>query len=158
MGSTGGGENLGKMAKNSMKITKLALTFLCQNSMKGGGGGGTWEGQADFLGSWGKPRGNPGWGYTLQSFPEAALPASKPINYLPYLFTVWNDSHLPAAKASLCLEILPISIIIFPICDQWRYFFNLYDKALILKIDFLWFWAAQIPKFDPKNGYGSLWS
>ena len=43
MGSTGGGDNLGKMAKNCMKITKSA--FLGQNS-----GGGSWGGQANFSG------------------------------------------------------------------------------------------------------------
>ena len=42
MGSTGWGDNLGKMAKNCMKITKLA--FWGQNS--GGHGG-----QANFWGS-----------------------------------------------------------------------------------------------------------
>ena len=37
MGSTGGGDNLGKMAKNCMKMTKSA--FLGQNSGGGGHGG-----------------------------------------------------------------------------------------------------------------------
>ena len=52
-----GGDNLGKMAKNCMKITKSA--FWGQNSWGDMGGG-----QANFLGSWGIPpvpptRGNP---------------------------------------------------------------------------------------------------
>ena len=51
MGSTGGGDKLGKMAKNCMKMTKSA--FLDQNSgggdMRGGGG----RGQANFSGSGG---------------------------------------------------------------------------------------------------------
>ena len=47
-----GGDNLGKMAKNCMKITKL--TFLAQNS------GGTWGRQASFSGSLGRiPRSPP---------------------------------------------------------------------------------------------------
>ena len=45
MGSTGGGDNLGKMVKNCMKMTKP--TFLGQNSGEGG--------QASFLGSGGPP-------------------------------------------------------------------------------------------------------
>ena len=48
MGLTCGGDNLGKMAKNCMKITKS--TFVGQNS-----GGGTWEVQANFLVSGFKP-------------------------------------------------------------------------------------------------------
>ena len=47
LGSTSGGDNLGKMAKNCMKITKLA--FLGLNS------GGTWGGQANFSGSGEEP-------------------------------------------------------------------------------------------------------
>ena len=64
MSLTCGGDNLGKMAKNCMKITKS--TFVGQNS-----GGGTWEVQANFSVSGYKPifwsppvlptRGNPGW-------------------------------------------------------------------------------------------------
>ena len=66
MGSTSGGDNLGKMVKNCMKLTKSA--FLDQN-----GGGGDIGGQANFLGSGGPPetppitpnpptRGNPVYG------------------------------------------------------------------------------------------------
>ena len=59
MGSTGGGDNLGRIAKNCTKITKS--TFLGQNSVGGkeGGGGGTrgeqGERQANFSGSGGIP-------------------------------------------------------------------------------------------------------
>ena len=38
MGSTGGGDSLGKMAKNCVKMTKSA--FLGQKFFGGGGGGG----------------------------------------------------------------------------------------------------------------------
>ena len=58
MGSTGGGGgNLGKMAKNCMKMTKSE--FLGQNS-KGG--------QVNFLGSEGDPptRGNPAYSHCLK--------------------------------------------------------------------------------------------
>ena len=60
-GQTGGGDNLGKMAKNCMKITKS--TFLGQNS----------GGQANFSGSGGIPPVPPlgktlGGGVTLSPF------------------------------------------------------------------------------------------
>ena len=48
MGSTGGGNNLGKMVKNCMKMTKSA--FLGQNS-----GGGHEGAHANFSGSVGDP-------------------------------------------------------------------------------------------------------
>ena len=51
LGSTSGGDNLGKMAKNCMKITKSA--FMGQNS------GGDMGGQANFLGSGGDPSQSP---------------------------------------------------------------------------------------------------
>ena len=47
MGSTGGGDTLGKMAKNCMKMTKSS--FFCQNS------GGNMGGQVNFSGSGGIP-------------------------------------------------------------------------------------------------------
>ena len=57
MGSTGGGDNLGKMVKNCMKMTKS--TFWGQNS------GAEMGGQAIFSGSGGDPPSSPPLGETL---------------------------------------------------------------------------------------------
>ena len=63
------------------------------------------------------------WRYKLQNVPVAAPPpARKPISYLQY------EKNCTCQQSSPCFAwILPIAYalyIIFPIIDQWRYFFT----------------------------------
>ena len=69
LGSTSGGDSLGKMAKNCMKITKSA--FLGQNS---GGGGAAWGGTSQFFEWWG--------GIPPQSLPTRGNPGRQNVNII----------------------------------------------------------------------------
>ena len=72
------------------------------------------------------------WGYKLQNFHVAAPPAPNAISY----FTIWNESHLPAVKASLCLDSFHTQYY-FP--NHWSikiFFFYLYDMIRLWSFDF----------------------
>ena len=71
------------------------------------------------------------------------------------LFAVWNESHV--SQCLVLLEFFPLFINISPIIDQYRYFFYLCDKALILKLS-----LNNANVSDPKRDMGpsifEVWS
>ena len=113
LGPTSGADNLDKMAKNCMKMTKSA--FLGQNS------GGAWGGQANFSGSGGDPPQSPPLGETLvlvlRMFIEMCMrvyverhPIYKEREYKPMeedqIITVWTVVYLKHHKANQQLAVV----------------------------------------------------
>ena len=82
------------------------------------------------------------WGYKLQNFPVAALPAPDPI-------AIYSMKRIALMNLHICN-------IIFPIIDQCRYFFT--SVIRFSSSNVLWFWATKIPKPGSKQVYGSLYS